>query len=539
MERLVAIAILLVAIAYIGLGVWREISNLMSTGPAAYVQTFLPAPELPTLTVNIAFTEYENLLGQRELALSDGVFLAGEGDFQPATIELRDSDGQTQEIPVRMRLRQGLASDLGQGEKWPFDVRTRAGASLFGMRRFTLQDPAENNWLNQWVFDRALEQAGLLAARTSFVNLVINGEPQGIYAVQEGFGEELLISQGREPGVIVEYDADRLWESIRYFAGNSAAAFADPFLNLSDADFRTFEVDAFRDASLSRDPELAAQRSQAIGLLRALQEGRVRGDEVFDAEKYGTFLALTDLWSATDGLSLVNLRYYYNPETGRLEPIANNGNPLHEDGRIPASSFFDNPAIQASYLTAAERFSQPGYIDQLEATISPELARLQRAVGVEENVEAPWEILRQRQGLLLRALNPIQPIFAYMGPPMSESIQVDVANIYGLPLEVLGFDIGGATFLDANKDWIQNADQDLLIADNFGRIILRSQDGPAVRYLRFLIPLVEIERQDEELDGLSDIVVSVATRLVGREDIQMTQAQSGYPLPVLPVNEEN
>lgn len=536
-ERLVALLIVLAAIVYAGSRIWRELGNLMEADPVSYVQTYLPAPGLPTLTINMAFTENENLLGQRATALSDGVFLASENDFQSATLQLRQTDGQVQEIPARLRLRQGPAVNLGEGEKWPLDVRTRDGELLFGMRRFTLQDPAENNWLNQWAFSRSLEQAGLLASHTYFANLVLNGETQGIYAIQEGFGEEFLTNQGRVPGVIVEFDADRLWEIIRYYEGDGEAAIADPFLNLTLADYHTFEVDAFRDASLLRDPELAAQRSQAIGLLRSLQEGKIEASDVFDVDKYGEFLALVDLWGATEAVSLVNLRFYYNPESGKLEPIGFNGNPLQGNSRISASNLFDDLEIQRSYLDSVGRVSQPEYIEQLQAELDPEFRELQRALSVEQDVEPPWDLLRQRQRQMQRSLNPIRPIFAYLGPPSSEVIQVDVANVFGLPIEVTGFNIGGTTFLEANPDWIQDEDPNLLIDDNAGRIILSPQNSPTLRYLRFQIPLVEIERLNSGFVGLSEVEVGVATRLVGLEDVQLTQAQSGYPPALLPSGE--
>jgi hypothetical protein len=99
---------------------------------------------------------------------------------------------------------------------------------------------------------------------------------------------------------------------------------------------------------------------------------------------------------------------------------------------------------------------------------------------------------------------------------------------------VTGFDIGGAAFLEANPKWIQDADPDLFMSDDANRIILNPQNSSAMRYVRFHIPLVEIERHGSELDGLSEIEVNVATRLAGLEDIQLTRAQSGYPPPILP-----
>jgi hypothetical protein len=183
------------------------------------------------------------------------------------------------------------------------------------------------------------------------------------------------------------------------------------------------------------------------------------------------------------------------------------------------------------------RVSQPEYIDRLQAELDPEFRQLQRALNVEQDIEPPWDLLRQRQRQMQRSLNPIRPVFAYLGPPSSEVIQVDVANVFGLPVEVTGFNIGGTTFLEANPDWIQNEDPNLLIDDNDGRIILSPQTTPTLRYLRFQIPLVEIERLNSGFVGLSEVEVSVATRLVGLEDVQLTQVQSGYPPALLPAGE--
>ena len=117
---------------------------------------------------------------------------------------------------------------------------------------------------------------------------------------RKGFAEDLFLAQGREAGVIVEFDTDLLWHSVAHF-GTEQDAVADPVANLSVDDFQLFEVNAFRDAAIDRDPLLAAQRDAALGLLRALQTGELPASQVFDVEQYGRFLALVDLWGATQG----------------------------------------------------------------------------------------------------------------------------------------------------------------------------------------------------------------------------------------------
>ena len=87
----------------------------------------------------------------------------------------------------------------------------------------------------------------------------------------------------------------------------------------------------------------------------------------------GKFLALVDLWGANDATSLVNIRYYYNPATHRLEPIAFNGNPLDTQDRLPMRSTFGDPEVQAAYAREAARLSKEEYITDLEIAIDDDL----------------------------------------------------------------------------------------------------------------------------------------------------------------------
>jgi hypothetical protein len=509
---------------------WQAVLHDLRSLPDRVARSMAPAGDLPTLVVDMNFFSYDGILDQREGALQAGVYIPSAQDFMTATVRLNDST-----VPVRMRLLPGPADRLGEDEKWGFEVRTRGGQQLFDMQRFYLLDPAANNWLNEWAFARALEREGVLAARYRFVRLIFNGDDRGIYAVQEGFADPLLAAQGRPAGVIVEFDADLLWESIAHFQGDAQAAYADPIANLSAADFQYFEVDPFRDAAIARDPDLSAQKDTAIGLLRALQAGELEAWEVFDVARYGRFLALVDLWGATRGTSLVNLRYYYNPTSARLEPIGFNGNALGSDARLSLAATYDDPALQAAYVQEAWRISQPEYLDQLQAELEPEFRRLRQAISAEhQELEPPWDRLRSRQEQMRRSLDPVQPVFAYLGSPEltdSGTLRIDVANVLNLPVEIVGFDVHGATNLPANRQWLQGESADLL-TDHVSGVVLRAFDAartPVVRYAHFDVPLAEIQRLDDELDFMQELDIQVATRILGLSTTHLTLARRGYP----------
>lgn len=488
---------------------------------------------LPTLIIDMPFANYnDTILRQRNEALSSGVYLGPEEDFANADIQF---DGE--QIPVRLRLQQGPASHLGDDEKWNLEVRTRDDRQLLGMQRFFLIDPADNNWLNEWAFMETLRREGLLAPRYHFVNLIFNGDDRGIYAVQEGFGAELMTSQGRQEGVLVEFDANLLWEATRQFEGDTAAALQDPVTNLSTTNFQLFEVDTFRDATIAENELLSAQKDAAIGLLRGLQSGELAASDVFDVELYGRFLAVVDLWGALEATSLLNIRFYYNPESGKLEPVGFNGNALGQDGRISLAATFDDPALQTAYSEAAARLSQPDYLNALQEALEPEWQTLQRAIRGEHNSTLPWDALAARQNQMQLSLAPLQPVFAYLGPPslsMEAIIQVDVANVLNLPVEILGFDIDGATFLEVDPAWLRESDAVFLPAED-GRLILSSiNDGEnPVRFARFHLPLTTIVQLDSELDFMQEPEILVATRILGQERPQLTAARPGYPEPIV------
>jgi len=502
--------------------------------PAATPQT------LPTLVVDMEFEVYNELLKQRDEALETGVYIPSASDFVTATIQVNNSV-----VPVNMRFTAGPAAHLEENEKWGFEIRTRDDRMpLLGLQRCYLTDPQANNWLNQWGFARTLENEGLLTTRYQFVKVIFNGTDNGIYGLQEGFANELLAAGGRPAGVIVEFDADLLWKSLAHFEGGLDTAYADPVANLSAYDFQYFEVDTFRDATIARDPDLSTQKDTAIGLLRALQNGTISASQVFDVARYGRFLALADLWGAPEATSLVNLRYYYNPNSEKLEPIGFNANPLSTDARISLAATYHDPFIQAAYAQEAWRVSQPEYLAELQAALEPEFEQLREAVRTDYALaETPWDQLRERQERIRQSLDPVQPAFAYMGSPALTSdniVRIDIANVINLPVEILGFDINGATFLSPDRAWLSD-NADALLTPHTDRVILRTYDAtttPVIQYLQVDIPLTELHRLDSELDFMQEMEIQVHTRILGLDTTYQTRAQEGYPDIFIPGSDQ-
>jgi hypothetical protein len=502
--------------------------------------------DLPTLIVDIAFADYNAILAQRERALAaGGVNLAGAEDFVDATLR----QGETT-VDARLRLRQGLIPALGADDKWPFEVRVADDAPpLFGYRRFYLQEPVPDGVadvaeaaLAQRAFSEALQRESILTARPRFVRLVVNGDDRGRYMLQEGFGEALLADQGRAPGVVVAFDADRLLASIAHFRGSREAAFSDPVTNLAGDDFRYFEIDTYRDADIAADPLLAEQKDDALALLYALQTGELPASQVFDVAQYGRFLALVDLWGAAEATSLLNLSFYYNPTTSKLEPIAFNAHPLAGDHRISLAATYADPQIQAAYVREAARLSDPDYLAEVRAELGPALAQIQRSLGADAATSRSlWEALSGRQALIRRSLNPVRPVFAHQertASPPYDAFHVKVGNPLNLPVEILGFDVDGATFLEVDRAWIVEEETPGVPAVVLGPESVPAAAGPVLRaydgaraamvsYVQFDVPLTAIHAVDEEVDFNRDPELRVAVRILGAERTHLVPVSSG------------
>ena len=123
------------------------------------------------------------------------------------------------------------------------------------------------------------------------------------------------------------------------------------------------DVDAFRETRIQGKPELLEQRDAAIGLLRGYVEGRLAASQIYDAELMGRFLAVVELWSSAHQLTWHNLRFYFNPITGLLEPIGFDAEPPSTPAALlldrEIMSVLEDPVLGSAYISELKRLSSP------------------------------------------------------------------------------------------------------------------------------------------------------------------------------------
>ena len=280
---------------------------------------YLAATELPKMVLDVKFKNMQKIFKKRAEALEKKFLVQGKDDFVPVTI--RDA-GIDKKIKAKVRLKGDYVDHL-LGNKWSFRVHTKGKSHFSGLRRFSVQHPKTRGFQQEPLFFELLRQLDLLAPRYSFVDLTINGKNIGVMAVEEHFSKELLETNGRKEGVIVRFDESIVFDARDGYErrmGLDGGAFDS---------YRNAPIDAFRTSKVLKSERLSRDYRYAVGMLRGFVQGKMKASDVFDVEQIGKLAAVADLWGAWHVLVWRNIRFYLNPLTMKLEPIAYDAN--HDD----------------------------------------------------------------------------------------------------------------------------------------------------------------------------------------------------------------
>jgi hypothetical protein len=407
-----------------------------------YLARVIRGNDFPTIAIDIEFVDVQKLEAKRREALKANKLVTSEDDFVPANI--RTDDGT---LKAKVRLK-GDNVDHLDSSKWSMRIQIKGDDHLFGLRRFSIQHPKTRGFQGELLLHETFERFDIITPRYFFVNVIVNGDDLGIMNIEEHFSKELLERSGRKESVILKLDESLLW-SVKIFE-ESTPFLVNPLLLYQNA-----VIDAFQAGRISGSPSLARDYDVAVGLLRGFTSGSLSASEAFDAELLGKYLAITDFWGAWHEIRWNNQRFYFNPFTLLLEPVAFDGNVQH---RIPVDrgvvgepivkKMLDDPNVRDAYdrtrRLLVTQTLDGSLIEELKELERPVLDELQSEFFMLESFDYPDLIERAKQELTkVGAGGWIQPtgdfdkipIFAhaYLVDGVSETY-LELLN--ALPLEV-------------------------------------------------------------------------------------------------------
>lgn len=245
------------------------------------------AAAAPNVNINIKHLDLQTLYMHRDQALNGNAAF----DYVPASIEHEGT-----EIPVKIRLKGDRQIHWDDIRKMSFRVKATGDNTLFGMKKFSLQKPRAKNYIHEWLFHECLKREGLIGLRYKFITLSLNGDPLGTYAVEEHFEKRLIENNQHREGPI-----------IRMTEGPGYSFYTAPILPYDEKKWV---------------PDNKVQLlNTAINQMEAWRRGDMKTSAAFDVEKLAKYFALCDLLGAEHGAIWKSVKWYFNPVTGKLEPV--------------------------------------------------------------------------------------------------------------------------------------------------------------------------------------------------------------------------
>lgn len=354
---------------------------------------------------------YKKIKKKRDKALTIGVLETRDEDFVPATVIFNSN-----EYKASVRLK-GDWTDHLKGVKWSYRVKLAGDQTILGMRKFSIHHPSTRGYLNEWLYHKAIKQEGIMGLRYDFLEGFLhvtlkNADTAttrnvGIYALEETFDKRLIENNNRKTGVILKLTEDDMWKEvakIQELSYNTGTHRRGKY-NFKRFSTSSMHITAYSLSKVLADESLNKQFTLAKNLLIKLNQNGIKISKVFDVEKTAQYTAIANLFGCSHGLTTHNLRFYYNPITSFIEPIAFDGNSglkLKEFKYYWKSS--NDPIFIKALIVALEEISQPEYLDQLLDQYKAELNYLKIDMEKEFNNKPilSIDILKENQ-ILLRA----------------------------------------------------------------------------------------------------------------------------------------
>ena len=397
------------------------------------------------LDIQVDNAELEKLKAKRVEAYTRGSLISGKDDLVPAKINTGDES-----IEAQIRLKGDLLDHL-MGRKWSFRIHTDDGHAWNGMKVFSVHNSKSRDHLSEWVFHQMLAKEDVLTTKYDYVELALNGESLGIYAYEEHFLKQLLQNQNRSEGPILKISEDAHWKYAPRTFGNHLASYEGA------------QIEPFDKNALKKSNAYKAAFEKGQKLLYGFVHGELQVEEVFDTERMAKFLAIQDVCNAWHSFNYTNLRFYFNPQYGKLEPIGFDGftpdglyynKDLYITGsqvnsrstqNITAHKFvqqfhkklFTNFNFAKQYIAQLNRMSSQAYIDEFKSETEPELRAREKFIRKGYvNYRFNWDAYFDNAKDLHEVIAPAEDLSI---KAFRDGADVIIRSYHLLPLEVIGF----------------------------------------------------------------------------------------------------
>jgi hypothetical protein len=404
------------------------------------------------LDLDIKFKNFLRLEFFRKRTLDAMVNMDLRGNVSPQENKqyvkamLRVSHGER--FPAKVRLK-GISRYHYEGDKWSMRVSIRGQNNFLGMKEFSITHPKRRAMFVYWLLNQTLKREGLISLRTPLVSVSINGKQKGIYAVEEIPRKELIVNNERREGIIVQFNQIHL-EELATSSGRSL----DDYYNSSGLFFSV--------KSKETNDQHLRQFETATGLLESFRLGDLKAHEVFNVQRYATYLAICDTMNAWHGAAWSNMKFYFDPVLAKFEPVPwDMFDEDHLDHGVDRmfrmddsyndseSAFFlqlfSDPIFVRAYISELVRVSTDEYADRLIEDLKEEIEAYSYALhkghplkSIAKDIE---RLYRHREHIRRNYLQKEDLLTAQLVRSGQSEIVLKLNGSSAIPLDVIGLEV--------------------------------------------------------------------------------------------------
>jgi hypothetical protein len=400
------------------------------------------------VSIEIKDKDLKLLSHNRDQALQRGLIVNDlDGAYVPATLEYHGK-----KIKVKLRLK-GHMTDHLQNNKWSFRIKIKDKDSFMGMKRFSFQHPGTRGYVYEWIYHELMKREGIIALRYVFINVMLNGKDWGIYAVEENFDEELITNNHRMAGPIIRFNPEMNWvDRYNELLGQKT--------NPEFASYYAANPEAYRENKIIADSTQLNYYLKANALIEGLRSKKLSVDQVFDIPRLAKYHAITDLVGGQKSIDWSDIKYYYNPVSKLLEPVAYesftafpatelagmykyvvlDSTKFYEDWHL---TLFSNTVFFKAYIAELERITAPSFLDSFFDETATELDE-QLAILSKEFPYKKFEKngYYKNQLMIKQMLNSPKALHAYYKGTRDKYVDIQIGSTEALPIEIKSVQIG-------------------------------------------------------------------------------------------------
>lgn len=400
------------------------------------------------LKIDMSDQDYEFLESNRQKALDRGVQINIGDNYVPCDL-VAGEESTTGEIRLK-----GHMTDHLQGDKWSF--RVKAEDPIMGMYRFSLQHPATRNFIYEWVYHQLLAQEGIIHLNYNFIQLQLKDKDLGVYAMEEHFGQHVLEHNNRKPGAILRWNPGLYWEW-------RIDELQERYLDEQYSAYSSSYAEPYDKGVIRKDDELVENYQKGSALLEAFRRGDSAASSVFDVELMARFHAVIDLVGGEHSLDWSDIKFYYNPETGRVEPVGYESfsvrrtvsiagqripNDYHKAQMNYHDQLFADPIFFEAYIRNLERIAEENYFNTFIQSIQEEFDQNSAIIALEwPHREFPFDPYFENIDLIRHNLDLPKAFHAFREPSKNDgSLQLSIAAVSDFPIEFIEIEVDGEKF---------------------------------------------------------------------------------------------